>query len=212
MTQPIGDWSRRVGAAAGLIGAACVAAIVIFALSDIGGGGAAQSWASPTIGLAAVGAAVAGFLLVNRASGSAVLFALVCGVLAHASMVGVARSLEPLWIGPRLATTIDRAGIDPRDGRVAGPVAMAGYSEPSAIFLLGTQTELGDGAMAARAVAEGRPAAVEGRQQASFLAEMARLRIRPYAVGVVEGRNYSNGDETRLTLYRPVPPVTTSAQ
>jgi hypothetical protein len=84
-------------------------------------------------------------------------------------------------------------------------VAVTGYSEPSMIFLLGTTTELTDPVGAARAVAQGRPAVVEGRQEKAFRAALAALGQAARPAGVVDGFDYSDGDKERLTLYRGAP-------
>ncbi|TVS05096.1 MAG: glycosyltransferase family 39 protein [Cyanobium sp. PLM2.Bin73] len=57
---------------------------------------------------------------------------LVWGLLFQA----VIPSLEPLWPAPRLAALLQREGAD------AQPIALAGFREPSAVFLLGTDTLL----------------------------------------------------------------------
>jgi hypothetical protein len=96
------------------------------------------------------------------------------------------------------------AGLAPRMGLLPGPVTVAGYAEPSLVFALGTKTELSDGNAAAKAIAEGRPAIVESRQQDAFDAGMRDEGTKARLVGQVDGLNYSNGDETSLRLYRPL--------
>ena len=82
-------------------------------------------------------------------------------------------------------------------------MTLAGYSEPRAIFLIGTDTELGDGADAARALAAGRPAVVDQSQAEAFAEEAAALAMTPRPRAVIEGLNYSNGDQLRLSVYGP---------
>jgi hypothetical protein len=82
-------------------------------------------------------------------------------------------------------------------------VAVAGYAEPSLVFQVGTNTGLGDAKDAAEALASGRAAVVESREQAAFRQALARAGVRPVEVGRVAGLNYSNGDETELTVYAP---------
>jgi hypothetical protein len=84
-------------------------------------------------------------------------------------------------------------------------VALTGYAEPSLIFQLGTTTELTDGAGAADAISEGRPAVVEGREEKPFRAAMAALGLKPRQVATIQGLNYSDGDKERLTIYRGEP-------
>lgn len=201
LTQPIGRWSVRTGVGLSAFAALLVTAITLYGLSEFGTS-TAQTWASFTIGLALVGAAASGYLLVNRMAVTAVVTALVFGVLSHAALSGVIRQLKPLWVSPRLEQALETTRLHPRAGFLPGPVAIAGYHEPSFVFLTGTRTELTDGAGAARAIRMGRPAIVEAREEDAFRAALAGLDA--LAVGEsVEGRNYSNGDEVSLRLYRP---------
>jgi hypothetical protein len=88
---------------------------------------------------------------------------------------------------------------------VPPPVAVAGYAEPSLVFALGTPTDLGDVPEAIAALADERPAVVEGREQAEFEAALRRSGVKAREVGKIEGLDYSNGDETTLRIYAPVP-------
>lgn len=108
-------------------------------------------------------------------------------------MIGPA--LQPLWISRDLAALV-------RTGAPAKPVFMAGYSEPSAIFLLGTATRTGSGADAAQALRDGSAdlAAVAGDQESAFQQALAGTTVR--RLGSVEGLNYSRGRKTTLTLYQ----------
>jgi len=200
--EPLTLWGRRLGAGLMAFGALLVTAIVIYGFSEFGGA-ADQFWAAMTIVLAVVGAVVSAFLLLKRAAMTALITALAFGVTAHASMVQLMGGLGPLWTAPRLAQAMQDAGLHPMSGRAPGAVTLAGYSEPSAIFLLGTDTRLGDGADAARAVAAGRVAVVDQSQQDAFDEEAAALAISQRPVAVVEGLNYSNGDDLRLSIYGP---------
>jgi hypothetical protein len=82
------------------------------------------------------------------------------------------------------------------------PVAVAGYAEPSLVFALGTPTELEGPEAAARAIAEQRPAVVEGREEAPFHRALAALGVQAAPVATVEGLDYSKGDEMTLRVYR----------
>ena len=93
----------------------------------------------------------------------------------------------------------------PRQGFTPAPVAVAGYAEPSLVFALGTPTDLGDVPEAIEAIADQRPAVVEGREQAAFEAELKARGLKVREIGKVEGLDYSNGDETTLRIYAPAP-------
>ncbi|MEZ5915957.1 MAG: hypothetical protein R3C40_00020 [Parvularculaceae bacterium] len=85
----------------------------------------------------------------------------------------------------------------------AAPSVVAGYYEPSAVFLLGTKTVLTNGAGAARELAAtpGRAVIVERREEAAFLSSLESMNLAAHVVGQVDGLNYSNGDDTALTVY-----------
>ncbi len=136
----------------------------------------------------------------------AVAVAAAAGVAAHVVLTGwLVPHLSTLWISRRAAALIAATELDPRTGRIVGPVATAGYAEPSLVFALGTETELdSDGAGAADALADGAPALVEQRQEAAFRARLAKRGAVAQSVGVVSGVDYSAGHPVRLTLWRPV--------
>jgi hypothetical protein len=95
-------------------------------------------------------------------------------------------------------------GLDPRQDIVAGPIAVAGYGEPSLVFLLGTPIQLTDAAGAARALASGRPALIEAGQEAAVHALYPAARP---PVANVRGLNYSNGRQLTLYLHPPAPQI-----
>lgn len=199
LTRPIGAASRWVGTALSGLAALIVIIVALYGLSEYGTS-TAQTWATVTVAFAAAAAAIGGFLLINRAAVSAVLAAMVFGVLAHAGLAGEIRQLRPLATAPQLMKALAAEGLSPDR---AGSPAITGFHEPSFVFLAGRGTELTDGAGAARALAAGRPAIVEAADLEAFREAAARLGVVGRAAGVVEGWNYSNGEPVRLTLYAP---------
>jgi 4-amino-4-deoxy-L-arabinose transferase-like glycosyltransferase len=115
--------------------------------------------------------------------------------------LGVAPRLDRLWVSPRAATAakeLARPG-DP-------PPALAGYVEPSLVFLLGTETRQTDGRGAAEVgTAQGGLALVEDRERSSFLAHLAELDGDAAEVGSVSGFNYSRGRPVHIRIYRVTP-------
>jgi len=99
---------------------------------------------------------------------------------------------QPLWVSPRLAALIPPGT----------PVALAGFSEPSAVFLIGTEVSLGgaEGAAAFLLAHPGGIAVVEQRQMDAFRLAAGDLPIDN--LGTVRGLNYSNGKWVELTLWR----------
>jgi hypothetical protein len=173
-------------------------------VSEFGDAGDA-SWAAAAAGLFA-GAGLAGAVaLVQRESRIGLAAAGVLALVAHGVMLGgLAPRLEPLWLSSRTSRLLEQARLHPLDGVVAGPVEVAGYGEPSLVFALGSGTGLGGPEEAAAALAQGRLAVVAETELPAFQAVLAREDLQARAVGTVAGMNYSKGDPTRLTVFRPV--------
>lgn len=203
ISQPIGTLSRRLGAGLALFSAVIIATVAVYGLTEFGTS-TAQTWATMTVAFALASALIGGFMLLNRASTTGIMVALVFGGLAHAGLAGEIRQLRPLSIAPRLETALLDNGLHPRQGLEPGPVAITGFHEPSFVFLTGATTQLTDAEGAARALVSGRPAIVESQDADAFAAALAALGAPPpRPVAEVTGHNYSNGDDVVLTLYAP---------
>ena len=201
LTRPIGPVSRYSGAVLSVISGLAIVAITVYGLTEFGRS-TAQSWATITIVFAGLAALIGAFLLLHRAAVTAVVASIALGLVAHAGLAGTIRQLRPLAIAPQLQKVLERADLHPRQGR-PGPVAITGFHEPSFVFLTGRETELADAAGAAQALAEGRPVIVEARDADAFRRASAELGVTGRAVGVVNGHNYSRGDDVSLTVYAP---------
>lgn len=159
------------------------------------------------VGFLLVGVFVGAWFMLNREVLTALMLTCVMGVMAHAAMVaGLIPQLKPLFPARTLERVLDRTGLDPRDGMAPGPVAVAGFSAPSLVFLLGTATELGGAEAAADAVAEGRPAVVEQRLADAFTGRLAARGLKAEAVSEFRAYDYARGEPILLTVYRPVRP------
>ena len=125
--------------------------------------------------------------------------------VAASAFIGVALtslvlpSLDRITLSPKLDALIAGAGRHAIDDD-APPSVLAGYYEPSAVFLLGTQTEMSDGAGAASWLLSNPQAAavVEASERNAFDATIARAGAAVTPLGVIEGVNYSNGKKVRL--------------
>ncbi len=199
--QPVGRISRYVGVGLTLFVGGLLVVGSVWLLTEYGKS-PAQTWATLTIVFAILASLVGAFLMLHRAAVTALLVSLTLGIVAHAALAGTLRQLRPLAVAPQLEKVLERADLHPRQGR-AGPVAITGFHEPSFVFLTGKDTELTDAEGAARALAEGRPAIVEEGDADAFQAAAARLGVTGRAVGVVDGHNYSKGDDVTLTVYAP---------
>jgi 4-amino-4-deoxy-L-arabinose transferase-like glycosyltransferase len=205
MRQPLSRPLALSGAALSALAAAVFAAVSIFGLSQFGDA-PDLTWAALTAALFAAAGIVGAVMILRRAAASAVIATLALGVLAHAAFAaGLAPNLEPLWLSREVAEELSETGLHPREGVTPGPVEVVGYAEPSLVFALGTPTGLGDGADAALAIAQGRPAVVESREEPAFRRALAARGLSPRAAGAVSGLDYTNGDEMTLTLYRGIP-------
>lgn len=201
LTLPIGKASRQIGAGLTIAVGALLAVGAVWLLTEYGRS-TAQTWATITIVFAILAGLIGAFLLLHRAAITAVIVSIVLGIVAHGALAGTLRQLRPLAVAPQLEKVLLTADIHPRQGR-DGPVAVTGFHEPSLVFLTGRDTELTDAAGAARALAEGRPAIVEARDADAFREAAAELGVIGRAVGVVNGYNYSKGDDVNLTVYAP---------
>lgn len=202
LTRPIGTKSRWIGAALGLIVGVMLGLLTVYGLTEFGRS-TAQTWATLTIVCAAMAGLIGGFMLVNRAAVTAVITAMMFGIIAHAGLTGTIRQLRPLSVSPEIVKAMQDAGVHPAQGRLPGPIAITTFHEPSFVFLNGRETQLTDARGAARAIAEGRPAVVETRDDENFKSALKSARLDATAVGEVRGHNYSKGEDVRLTVYAP---------
>lgn len=216
LMRALGPWSRSRSvfwsALPGLVLAAACAAVYAYAKPGAAGDALAMTILAGVLFLAA---AVAGALVLTSRLGLAALAAAVgLGVAAHAVVVaGELPALREVWVSKALVAALDKAGLNPRtNGLTPGPVTIVGYGEPSAVFLLGTETELGDVGDAAEAISEGRPAVVEAGQDAAFQAELAADKLSAARAGVVQGYDYSVRRPVKLILYRSSVPPSAGAQ
>ncbi len=176
---------------------AAVFAAACFVLPGYFGG--ALEWPG-MLGVAIAASAAALALLHRDVMRSAVwgmASALVIYVVLAAAVVP---QLHDLWLSPKAATLVTGAT---RSGDP--PVVLAGYVEPSLVFLLGgrARIETGEGA-ADIAGRSGGLALVEDRTNGQFLAELSKLGAYADPTGQAAGFDYSSGRRVHLTLYRVV--------
>ncbi len=102
------------------------------------------------------------------------------------------------WVSQRLAASIERLGVP------ADRIALAGYGEPSAILHLGTETRLMQAAPAARSLLTGDIdlAVIALNVDPDFRAALGADQDRVVGIDLIEGFNYSKGEDIGLYLYR----------
>lgn len=169
-----------------------------------------QIWVSIAIVCLLAAVFIGAWFMLNREVVTALMLTCALGVVAHAALsAGLVPHLKKLWPAATLVRAMERDQLNPRQGLVPGPVAVAGFNAPSLVFLLGTETELGDAEDAARAVAEGRPAVVEDKAADAFLRALAARKVKAVPAGTIRAYDYARGDPISLTIYRPGPPQRT---
>ena len=202
-TEDKSRWGRALFYAAPLqfaLGAAALAAGALVLPQMYGDGVAWWQIAFVAIfaGLA-LGAAIATLRGAHLAAAVCAIAAAL--VLYPALTLGVAPRLDQLWVSPRAAAAA-KALARPGDP----PPALAGYVEPSLVFLLGTETRQANAAGAAEAGAgQGGLALVEDSERPAFLAHLAELEADAVEVGSVSGFNYSRGRRVHIRIYRIAP-------
>ncbi len=206
LTRPLATWSRWAGAGLSLVAGVILAIAVVVVAHRFGA--PADLWLALLAGGLAIAAGVAGgAVLLTRYGLAALALAGGLGIAAHTLVLaGVAPRLSSLWTSAQVAAALDRAKLDPQAGLTPGPVAAVGYAEPSLVFALGTETDIGDVGDAADAIANGSPAVVEQHFAPAFAAELAVDKLNAAPTAVVSGFDYSSSQPVRLTIYRSLSP------
>jgi 4-amino-4-deoxy-L-arabinose transferase-like glycosyltransferase len=114
--------------------------------------------------------------------------------------LGVLPGLDRLWLSRAAAALV--AGHPPAAG---ARLVAVGYSEPSLVFLLGTDLRLVTPRGAAEALAAGGEALVSNREDAMFRQALGARGLAVQPIGQVPGLDYSNGERMVLTLYDVAP-------
>ena len=207
LARGLGPVSRLAGAVLSAVVAVALAVGAVYLAAQYGEG-PALIWAMLAAIALFIAAALGSFLALRRRDAAALATVVVLGVLAHGLLTGgAAPALDPLWVSERAAAELDRADIDPRNGVTPGPVAVAGFEEPSLVFALGTRTQLTDAEGAAEAISQGRPAIIEGREVAAFKRGLLAYDTQAKLVDHIPGLNYSKGRPVDLFLYRSLEPM-----
>jgi 4-amino-4-deoxy-L-arabinose transferase-like glycosyltransferase len=147
------------------------------------------------------------FFLVTRKTMYAALCAVAAAVIFYPLIGwGVAKHVDQIWMSPKAAALVakDRLAGDP-------PVVLAGYVEPSLIFLLGTDTLIENGHNAAIVAAKhGGLALVEDHTRQKFLTELVARAAIARPVDELSGFDYSAGHREHITVYRVTPSAQTT--
>lgn len=188
-------WTKLYGATLWVVVGLAVAAVAVAAPIKFGTG--FTLLAVPIAVSIVLATILAAALLVLNRPMSALMAVLLLAVVTWPPLLGqIAPRLDRLWVSRAVATEIDQLAV-------TGPVASAGFGEPSLVFLLGTKTVLTDGAGAARHLAQHADGAavVALPDQAAFLEAARGLGLSPDAMGEIQGLNYSKGKPVTLIVY-----------
>ncbi|HZT89155.1 MAG TPA: glycosyltransferase family 39 protein [Stellaceae bacterium] len=134
------------------------------------------------------------------AAPTAALAAAVSAVFVAAAGWVVLPSLDRLWLSRSAAAIIAR--LPPPSGL---PIVAVGYSEPSLVFLVGSNIDLTTPGSAAETLARGGEALVSGREDAMFRQALSARHLAARRLDEVRGTDYSNGQRMVLTLYAVSP-------
>jgi 4-amino-4-deoxy-L-arabinose transferase-like glycosyltransferase len=202
LTRPLGRWTRMAGMVLSLVSGLAIAAATGVLQARIGDA-STSPWAVGA-GLLTIAAALAGALFLwSRLRLPGLVATLGLGIAAHGVLAaGLAPQLKPLWLSRDAAGLLTRFNLDPEQGLTPGPVTVVGYAEPSIVFALGSETELGDVNDAAEAILEGSPVLVEQAADAAFRQTLGANRLKATWVGRASGLDYVTGRPTALNLYR----------
>jgi 4-amino-4-deoxy-L-arabinose transferase-like glycosyltransferase len=174
--------------------------LIAFAPNHFGYGSA--WWLHAGGALGAIGVVVAAAWAWRRRGREAVLAAAGTTVALYVfGGFGMVPRLQELWLSPRLVEAAAKYAL-PSDP----PMVASGYTEPSIVFLLGTETRLarGDGA-GTIAAKQGGLALIERRQEARFLDSVVAGGASAAPLEEVTGMNYSRGRPSKVTIYRVTP-------
>jgi 4-amino-4-deoxy-L-arabinose transferase-like glycosyltransferase len=147
---------------------------------------------------AAIAASVVGLrLAVGHRLLAAVVAVLALGAIAQGAILQwIMPRASDMWVSQKIARAVVAAGAE-------APVAIAGYSEPSAPFEMGTDTVLttGGGAASHLLATPGSLAVVEQRQEQAFQEALGARAAEARPVATVSGLNYSKGQDVLFTIY-----------
>ena len=150
----------------------------------------------------AVAVAVAAVLAVHRrwtaerTVGALLLGAVAMFVIAYA---GILPAATRLWVSTEVTATFERVRLCPDS-----TLAATGYTEPSLVFLAGTDTVLTDSGGAARHLVDDPACAValvDRRDEPAFRESLAAAGRQPVELARIDGFNYARGDPVSLGLF-----------
>ncbi len=160
-------------------------------------------WAIPAAAAVTIsGVFIATLFWRGRAYQGGVAACFLAAVLSWIVLEGIFPRLSSFTIAPRVSATLQEFNLHPLKND-APRIVIAGYSEPSVVFLLGTETILTNGADAASRLANGDVAVaiIDRTENDNFQSQADSMQTPMDALAVIDGVNYSNGRALSLTVY-----------
>ena len=202
-----GDGTARRGGwrwwlPAGLFGLVSLAlGLALAGLPWITGDGPRAAVAGAVAGAAALATGAAGLAWARRGRPRAVFAALAGAALVMFAVAyqAVLPALDAIWLSPRIVAAARGAS-----GCARPALAAVGYTEPSLVFLAGTQTVLGDVDAAARHLAADPRCgvtAIDARHEAAFAEVARRAGLTTARLATVAGIDYTHGKAATIYLH-----------
>lgn len=185
---------RLVRALWALVTGALAAALVLLPI-EFGRGPAPAG----IIGAVVLLALVPALLLRPRPAAAAVLLAALAAAFVLPA-AAILPGLDRLWLSRAAAALVAR-----HPPPAGAPLVVIGDSEPSLVFLIGTETQLASVPAAAVLLARGGAALVDERETGSFRRALAARGLVLHPEGRVSGLDYATGRALALTLYAVTP-------
>jgi 4-amino-4-deoxy-L-arabinose transferase-like glycosyltransferase len=199
LTSAIPRVAKWIGAALWLIPSIGLAVLAIFAPMKFSIMG--PTWINYAIAalIIALCAIVIKLVSTNRLHRALFAATVIGGVSIALILSQAAPPLSRLFLSEQLAIQV--SNHDPARGR---PVVVAGYSEASVPFLIGTPVKLLDHGKDAAVLMRNQPASlvfVEAREQPAFEQALSDQNVHLREIARIDGQNYSNGRLVSIGLF-----------
>ncbi len=185
--MPLGRWRRVLGALVVMLGAVALAAVMIV-VPQLYSGDPMAGWLFA--GFVLVGGAWGAWAVFRNGFAGSVMMLTAAGFVAHLSLTVVAVGAQDLWVAKRVKEALVMSGWQ------GETVASSGFSEPSLVFGLGTETQL----VETPGEVCGAPYGVLDAKALPILEGLCPWRP---VLTTIWGYNYSKGDPVVLAIIGP---------
>ncbi len=176
---------------------ALMALVATFMPGSLADAGLRRAIATGLIGALTLGAAIAGLILLKRATTRAAVLVACALVFTFSLRERLLPEARTLFVSNEAVATMTRTRVQPRDGQAFWVV---GYEQPSIIFLTRTSITLADPAIAAEAARPGEGMIIEGRVLEETNAALAAHGLA-FEAAAPPARGMAIGRGERMALY-----------